>query len=583
MKKIMTKTALVPMMIWVASMTLTQSCIDEVQPTSYATDDQIENSTTTAQSLVNGLNAMMVDQFTYNGTEMSYDWGYPCQMVLRDVLGGDEPVVGNYSDGSYNDYLYWIANGGWLNVPPLYTYSYYYDLISNANLVVKMYADEASDYKEYGGMGLVYRALAYLDITRMFEYRTTGFESLDGQATEVKGLTVPIVTEKTTVEESKNNPRAPFYTMYRFIMDDLNRAETLLTDYERSTRVMPDVSVVYGLKARLWLEMASRFDQSSDDLATFTQHQSDNDGYGAISVSTAKNCYAKAYEYAQKAMGCNGYSPLTQSEWHDNLTGFNTANHAWMWAASLRNKEMLTYIWYSWLCWMSPESSNFCWGPTFDTYRAIDAGLFNSMSDSDLRKKSWIDPEDAGSLEVPDGYSTILTNSEWAALPAYTGLKFRLNNGEQSDFYTGLLFDIPLMRIEEMSFIAAEAIAHVSGVTAGKTVLEGFMNTYRYTDGSYQCSDADMETFMNDLLTQKRVEFWGEGLTFFDNKRLARKITRWYDGTNYPSSYQLNSKSGYVAPWLNYYIYDFERDDNPAVILNPDPTDAVAAQTDYDY
>ncbi len=587
MKKKLTKTALVPMMIWAASMTLTQSCIDEVQPTGYATDEQIESSSTTAQSLVNGLNAMMVDQFTYNGDQQPYDWGYPSQMVLRDVLGGDEPVVGYSSDGSYGDYLYWIANGGYLTVFPLYTYSYYYDLIANANIVVDKYADEASDYKEYGGMALAYRALAYLDMARMFEYRTTGFESLDGQATEVMGLTVPIVTEKTTVEEAKNNPRMPFYTMYRFIMDDLNLAETLLAGYERDSRVMPDVSVVYGLKARLWLEMASRFDRSAEDLATFTQHQSDNDGYGAISVSTAKDCYAKAYEYAQKAMGCNGYSPLTQSEWHDNLTGFNTANHAWMWAASMRSKEMISYQWYTWLCWMSPESPSFSWGSYFDSYRAIDAWLYSGISDSDWRKKSWVDPADAGSLEVPEGYSTILNNSEWATIPAYAGLKFRLNNGEQSDYNVGLLCDIPLMRVEEMSFIAAEAIAHVSGVAAGKTLLEGFMNSYRYTDGSYRCSEADggseMDTFMDDLLTQKRVEFWGEGLTFFDNKRLARKITRWYYGTNYPYSYQLNSKSGYVAPWLNYYIYDYERDNNPAVILNPDPTDAVAAQTDYDY
>ena len=34
----------------------------------------------------------------------------------------------------------------------------------------------------------------------------------------------------------------------------------------RSDKKMPDLSVVYGLKARLWLEMASRFDKSSSDL-----------------------------------------------------------------------------------------------------------------------------------------------------------------------------------------------------------------------------------------------------------------------------------------------------------------------------
>ncbi len=579
MKKISMKKALVPMMIWAASMPMMQSCIDEVQPTNYATDEQIEQSATAAQTLLNGLNAMMVDQFTYNGDQVAYDWGYPSQMVLRDVLGGDMPVVGNYDDGSSNDYLYWIANGGWLSVFPLYTYSYYYDLIANANSMVEKYASDDSAYKEYGGMALAYRALAYLDLARMFEYRTTGFETLDGKAEAVMGLTVPIVTENTTLDEAKNNPRAPFYTMYRFIMSDLNKAETLLADYTRQSKTAPDVSVVYGLKARLWLEMASRFDKSADDLATFTQHKSDADGYDAIDISSANDCFKQAKTYAERAINFPGYSPLTKEDWYGSLTGFNTANHAWMWAASMRSKEMISYEWYTWMCWMNNEA-DICWGPYFDSYRAIDAYLYSCISDTDWRKKTWVDPADAHAEEVPEGYSTILTNSEWN-LPGYASLKYKLNGGERNDYQTAFLCDIPLMRIEEMYFIAAEAEAHVSGLAAGRSYLEYFVNTYR--DADFTAFDSSMDNFNWSLLTQKRIEFWGEGLVFFDNKRLSQKITRWYWGTNYPTSYQLNSKTGYVAPWLNYYIYDYERDNNPAVVLNPDPTDAVASQTEYDY
>ncbi len=101
-------------------------------------------------------------------------------------------------------------------------------------------------------------------MTRMFEYKTTGFSSLDAQAekSKVAGLTVPIVTEKTTAKESKNNPRAPFYTMYRFILNDLKLAESEMKGFERANKTQPDESVVYGLEARLWLEMATRFEKN---------------------------------------------------------------------------------------------------------------------------------------------------------------------------------------------------------------------------------------------------------------------------------------------------------------------------------
>ena len=31
-------------------------------------------------------------------------------------------------------------------------------------------------------------------------------------------------------------------------------------------------------------------------------------------------------------------------------------------------------------------------------------------------------------------------------------------------------------------------------------------------DGSYSCSASDLETYLDEMLFQKRVEFWGEGV-----------------------------------------------------------------------
>lgn len=116
--------------------------------------------------------------------------------------------------------------------------------------------------------------------------------------------------------------------MYKFIMNDLDKAEAALADYDRDEddKDKPDINVVYGLKARLWLEMASRFDQNADDLAAQVSHDADDDGYSPLGITSAADCYAKAAEYARKAITSGEFSPVTKDQWFDKNEAFNTAN-----------------------------------------------------------------------------------------------------------------------------------------------------------------------------------------------------------------------------------------------------------------
>lgn len=59
------------------------------------------------------------------------------------------------------------------------------------------------------------------------------------QPVKLYAITVPIITDETTEEEGRNNPRAPFYAVYKFILDDLASAEELLSDYQRPTKTCP--------------------------------------------------------------------------------------------------------------------------------------------------------------------------------------------------------------------------------------------------------------------------------------------------------------------------------------------------------
>lgn len=51
--------------------------------------------------------------------------------------------------------------------------------------------------------------------------KKTGVEKLDAEAASknLYGITVPIITAETTEEEGRNNPRAPFYAVYKFILN----------------------------------------------------------------------------------------------------------------------------------------------------------------------------------------------------------------------------------------------------------------------------------------------------------------------------------------------------------------------------
>ena len=77
------------------------------------------------------------------------------------------------------------------------------------------------------------------------------------------------------------------------------------------------------------------------------------------------------------------------------------------------------------------------------------------------------------------------------------------------------------MRVEEMYFIEAEAAAHLNA-SEGKTLVEKFMQTYRYPE--YSCSVSSSDDVVEEIVFQKRVELWGEGLTFFDIKRLNMSL-----------------------------------------------------------
>ena len=73
------------------------------------------------------------------------------------------------------------------------------------------------------------------------------------------------------------------------------------------------------------------------------------------------------------------------------------------------------------------------------------------------------------------------------------------------------------MRVEEMYYLKAEAALHLSGVSAAATALEEIVKTRNST---YSCTVSNAEDFIDEYVFQKGIEFWGEGINYFDAKRL---------------------------------------------------------------
>lgn len=437
-------------------------------------------------------------------------FGYGAVMHMRDVLTGD---LYRPSD-AYNWFQNLAENQmGANNVSTIYMWRFYENAITACNKLIGAIDETKAtqQQKHYLGVAYAFRAMYYLDIARMYEYMDC-YETkpLSNTGKNIRNLTVPIITEKTTEKEVAQLTRATRDEMKAFIAGDLEKAGSLLTDYKRSNKQLPDLACVYGLQARLnmWVED-----------------------------------YAAAAVYARKAINQSGAKPLTKEEMFDLENGFNNMNvSSWMWGVQPNNNGSLL----SWSGWMSNEAA---FGYASLVPVCIAPSLFKRIDLEDIRIKLFKSDENSG-IKEPH-----LSDEVYNALPRYASLKFRPYKGKytEQDMNIGSHSAYPLMRVEEMYFIEVEAKAH-SSVREGLTLLENFMSQYRRPNYALWVNKDDVakESAIKMIVEQKRIELWGEGLSFFDYKRLDMGVDRTnQDDQEYiPHSQQLCCALSRPA-WMN--------------------------------
>lgn len=531
------------MMVGLFSLALVNtSCIEETEPTDVATQDQAERSSSATKAQAMAIPAQLGDMD--DDYVDRYNWhapfGYPALLIIRDMMCNDA----GFPTSSYAYHFYYFGanmnlDGRYIYVA--YVWTYYYKLIQAANSIISVVNPETATKDQLGYLGAAYavRAMAYMDMARMYEFLPNDkTSSVNSDGNDVLGLTVPIVTPDLTEEQARNNPRAKKADMVAFIEGDIAEAKKYIDNIsDRLNRTMPNLACVYGLEARLnmWKE-----------------------DYPAAAVA------------AQQAIDASGMTPLSEAVALDKASGMNTYTQ-FMWCVNLvKESDAVQSGIVNFTSWMSNQTTYGYTGAATGQYVICDKNFYERISDTDWRKKWWQAPE-GSSLRDQSSKNHIeyLSAEEAEALPTYASVKFRPGQGNQEDYNVGSATAIPLMRVEEMYFIKAEAEAQ-SNPAAGIATLTDFMTKYR--DPSYSTNASTKDEAVDEIIFQKRVELWGEGQLFFDYKRLNMSVTRGYEGTPFFDRLRLNT-NGRPA-WMNLVISVSEYQDNQAVNHwnNPDPS-----------
>lgn len=402
------------------------------------------------------------------------DFGFSSVMYFMDANLEDQSSANN----GYN----WAGNSLDFN-DRVYTsnesqivWNDHYSIIFAANNVCAGYAGaEPTDDKGrfFYAQGLAARAAMYHSLAQLYQFTYKGNESKP---------CVPIITDQNSAQAAiEGAPRATVQEVYDQILSDINTAVKMLTDneYQRSDKRFISLAVALGIRARVNLVMQNWSEAAADAKA--------------------------AIEEAEKEK----ITPATTAE-VSTPTFTSATEKNWMWGILIAETDDVVSSGI--VNWISHCGTfNYGYGQ-YSGGHQINKKLYNEIPDTDVRK-GWWSGEDGTNSFLPKEYNTYLTKREFAP---YTNCKFGTYDGTIECSTNAN--DIPLMRIEEMYLILAEAQAKAG--QDGKTTLENFVKAYR--DPAYTCTGDVQEA----VYFQKRIELWGEGLVWFDLMRLNKGIDR---------------------------------------------------------
>lgn len=528
--------------------------LDQFPNTSVVTEDQKQDivsqnpelASAAANALPQQLN-MFMDLF-----DNHIDYGITSSMLAQDSRGLDM----SSADVGYNWYTPALEmsdfNGRYFMNLICWYYNYYTIRSCNTLLAGTDPDTDNAEILYYRAQGYAFRAYCYFNLAQMYAFGYEKFYEGDinlardqWPAHNPAALCVPIITDENMDEAAANGlARSTVAEVYRQVTDDLTTAIELLDKAEEEgvtrqsanastpniERTFINQSVAYALRARANL-FCCKYTAAAEDATK------------AIELATAENREPLSIELAA-------------------IPGFDDLN-----ATDARN--------IMWGQYADPSQSRYngivCWASHFTgfqtngyagagTYRCVNKALYESIPSSDVRKKWWLDGAGNPPTSLPTSYATFI-QSGYAEVgnekfPPYAQLKFGAYEDAPS---TQGCIDNPFVRIEEMYLIKAEGEAYTSLATGRQTLVD-FVRTYR--NPSFSCNPSDFKSFQDIVWNQRRMELWGEGLSYADLQRLQKPIDR--RGGGFPTNFVINVSADDVVR-----IYDIPQSEiqrNPLIV-----------------
>lgn len=459
-----------------------------------------------------------------------FDFGYPAIMLGLDCQTADL----NCANTGYDWFTYWkgftspTPNG----TPSGMTWNHMYQSIKIENdLLATIPADtEDEQLMFFRAQALASRSFCYWVLANTYQFNVQRHPDAP---------CVPILTDENQAEVASNGaPRATTTEVFVQINKDIDEAISLLSN----TSVTPDQVIASGAKRMISLAAAYGL-RARYNLTQGKYAEAANDAQAAISNFSGR-CYTRD-EVAKP-----GFT--------------NIDDPSWMWGVDVSETDDVCQSgivnFPSHICTFSGNAYT-----QVGAWKYISLDLYDAIPSTDVRK-GWFLDDDWTSANLSSAQTTYLADyvGDWTLasttapyLMPHTNVKYG-NYQDQLGNSTNAS-DVPLMRVEEMYLILAEAQAMSGAPGTGAQTLQQFVQTYR--NPSYTCKATTAEDVQDAVFQQKRIELWGEGLIWFDYMRLNKGVDR----TNAMASYTYTLKIEPEDPVLIYCIPQSEISANKAI------------------
>ncbi len=490
------------LMLALASMSLLSSCVDDADQSTYLTEQRRQELLgDDATGVIDAaVTAMYNDMQDYYMTDISHNYfGQKSFDYLTSLMGNDMVMTGRFGM-SLNHYncKYWAQS----YAATANRWYEYYKCIDDANkiLITLNNVDpegESSLMQKYRAEALGFRGRAYLQLSYLYQQSYyVGCEDTEWGKGEhydySESKCVPIVTDKTEGDQ----PLSTVKQVMKQVTDDL---EACYKIYENLGEIKTAANTDFdGTVAAMYLARAYMI-----------MHQWD-----------------KALVYANAV--CDNY-PVLENE-NDLLQGFSSLNLTdVVFGCDIIADNASVYR--SWFSQMDAYGAGYA---AIGVWRAGYGPFVDKIADDDVRLK-WFCCDRSTGVDIEGKRVTLQRDLQRKARCEYQSVKFigagrdavlanadAIRRGGSAPGWE--LGDYIYLRSEEAYFMKMEILAHKNDLQGAKELLEQVMVT-RQPSYEYK-GDMTTQALIKEINFQKRVEFWGEGIEFLDNRRLNIPLDR---------------------------------------------------------